>query len=102
VDSLRIQVYHHFGFSLHLIWQCGREWNKKQKILIRREKCIERIFLTDGDIKSFCYELERNTLEELSSCVCELGFVPFLEENTDPCYMRPSLPSHFDEFTTPK
>ena len=36
-QSLHIQVHHHFGFRLHLIWQCGREWNKKQKILIMQE-----------------------------------------------------------------
>ena len=61
-QSRRIQAHHHFGFRLHLIWKCRREWNKKQKLLIRQEMCIERKFLTDED-------LERNTLEGLSSCV---------------------------------
>ena len=28
-QSLRVQAHHHFGFRLHLIWKCGREWNKK-------------------------------------------------------------------------
>ena len=101
-QSLRIQVHHNFGFRLHLTWQCGREWNKNQKLLIRREKCIERKFLTDDDIENFCYEFERNTLEGLSSCVCELGLVPFLEEKASPCYRRPSFPSQLEEITTPR
>ena len=81
-QSIRIQVHHHFGFRLHLIWQCGREWNKKQKLLIRHEKCRERKFLTDDDVENFCYDLERNTLEGLGSCVCELGL--FLSWRTRP------------------
>ena len=101
-QSLLIQIHHHFGFRLYLIWQCGREWNKKQKFLIRRQKCIDRKFLTDDDIENFCYELERNTLEGLSSCVCELGLVPFLKEKAHPCYRRPSFPSQLDEITTPR
>jgi hypothetical protein len=101
-QSLRIQVHQHFSFRLHLIWQCRREWNKKQKLLIRQEMCIERKFLTDDDIENFCYDLERNTLEGLSSCVCELGLIPFLEEKTHRCYKRPSFPSQLDEITTPK
>jgi len=64
--------------------------------------CIERKFLTDDDIENFCYDLERNTFEGLSSCVCELGLVPFLEEKTHPCYKRPSFSSQLGENTTPK
>ena len=30
---------------------------------------MEGKFLTDEDIENFCYELERNMLEGLSSCV---------------------------------
>jgi len=75
---------------------------KKQKLLIKHEKCIERKFLTDGNIENFCYGFERNTLEGLGSCVCELGLVPFLEEKTHLCYRRPSFPSQIDEITTPK
>ena len=99
--SLRIQVHHHLGFRLHLIWHCRREKSKKRKLPIRWEKCIERKFLTDDNIENFCYELERNTLEGLNSCVCELGLVPFSEEKVHPCYKRPSFPSQLDEITTP-
>ena len=72
------------------------------KYIIRREKCIDRKFLTDDDIENFCYELEGNALEGLSSCVCELGLVPFWKEKTHPYYKRPSFPSQLDEITTPK
>ena len=74
---------------------------KKHKLLIRHEKCIERKFLMDDDVENFCYDLERNTLEGLDSCVWELGLVPFLEDKTHPCYRRPSFPSQIDEITTP-
>ena len=63
---------------------------------------IERKFLTDDDIENFCYDLERNSLEGLSGCVCVLGLVPFFEEKNHPCYRRPSFPSELDEITTPK
>ena len=75
---------------------------KKRELLIRREKCIERKFLTGDDIENFCYELERKTLEGLSSCFCDLGLVPFLEEKVHPSYRRPSFPSQLDEIATPK
>jgi len=75
---------------------------KKRKLLINREKCIERKFLKDDDIENFCYDLERNTLEGISICVCELGLVPFLEEKVHLCYRRPSFPSQIDEIITPK
>jgi len=64
--------------------------------------CIERKFLTDDHIENFCFDLERNALEGLSSCVCVLGLVPFLEEKAHPCYKRTSFPSQLDEITTPK
>ena len=99
---LRIQVHRHFGFLLHLIWKCRREMCKKWKLLIRREKWIERKFLTNDNIENFYYYFERNALEGLSICVCELGIVPFLEEKVHPCYRRPSFPSQLDEIITPK
>jgi len=55
----------------------------------------------DDDIENFCYELERGTLEGLGSCVCVLGFVPFLEDKVHPCYRKSSLSSQIDEITTP-
>jgi hypothetical protein len=69
-QSLRIQVHHHFGFRLHLIWQCARMRNKKQKLLIRHEKCIERKFLTLEAPRRWIWPLLNLTLYYSESVYC--------------------------------
>jgi hypothetical protein len=63
-------VYHHFGYHLHLTWQCINKLTKNRRF------GVECRFLSYASIYSFCNDLQ--TLDNLSSCVSERWPLPLL------------------------
>ena len=82
--GLYINVYQHFGYKLHLVW--NHSWS---------EMCVERTFLTYADVVMFCTELKKGALEGLCTCVSK-GCFKVMEDKVQECFMPTPLPPDWD------
>jgi len=95
-QSLHIQIHHHFGFRLHLLWKCVK--TKKCEI---GEEHRKGIFRGRWHRKLLPPTRNGHIGRTVQFCLW-VGFLLFLENKVRPCYKIPSLPSQLDEITTPR
>jgi hypothetical protein len=62
--DLHLQVHQHQGFTLHLVWEGGRNG----------DACIQRRFIYYSDVSAFCRELIQRGCQGLYSCVSDRPF----------------------------
>ena len=89
-QGLNIQVYQHFGYTLHLVW-----WGNRNDIT--SERCMEIFLLMGDEIEKFCIELKTDALEGLCTSFSDEIYI----EKVEICSRMIPLLSHVD-WTMPR